>query len=101
MPQATTQDSIDAQDGMIPPRETLLRLLALARPYLFVILAITLLTAAFAAGRYGRAYMMKPLLDGILVPAAEESRNAQPEHKALWPWDSTFLLLCIMFPLSL
>ena len=89
MPQARTQDSIDSQDGMIPPRETLLRLLALARPYLFVILAITLLTAAFAAGRYGRAYMMKPLLDGVLVPAAEENRNAQSEHTPLWPWDST------------
>jgi len=89
VPQAITQDSIDTQGGMIPPREALLRLLALARPYLFVIVAITLLTAAFAAGRYGRAYMMKPLLDGVLVPAAEESRNAQSQHEALWPWDSS------------
>ncbi|MFP6640155.1 MAG: ABC transporter ATP-binding protein, partial [Myxococcota bacterium] len=28
-----------------------------------------MLTVFFAAGRYGRAYLMKPLLDGVLVPA--------------------------------
>ena len=73
---------------MIPPRETLWRLLALARPYLLVILAITLLSAVFAAGRYGRAYMMKPLLDGVLVPAAEENRSAPQEPTGLWPWEA-------------
>ncbi|MAI26925.1 MAG: hypothetical protein CMN75_12925 [Spirochaeta sp.] len=82
-----TQDQPPSQEEMIPPRETLWRLLALARPYLFVILAITLLSAAFAAGRYGRAYMMKPLLDGVLVPAAEENRNAAQADTALWPWE--------------
>ncbi|MEE3329041.1 MAG: ABC transporter ATP-binding protein [Myxococcota bacterium] len=82
-----TQDPRYTHEGMIPPREALWRLLALARPYLFVILAITLLSAAFAAGRYGRAYMMKPLLDGVLVPAAEENRASGQTPDALWPWE--------------
>ena len=78
------QDAMSASEGAIPTRQALGRLLAMARPYLLIILAIALLSAVFAAGRYGRAYMMKPLLDGVLVPAAEENRNRQHAHDDLW-----------------
>ena len=78
------QDAMSASEGAIPARQALGRLLAMARPYLLIILAIALLSAVFAAGRYGRAYMMKPLLDGVLVPAAEENRNMQHARDDLW-----------------
>ncbi len=51
----------------------------MAQPYILLIIAIVLLSGLFAAGRFGRAYMMKPLLDGILVPAAtSQSHFDQP-----------------------
>jgi len=53
------------------PSQTLVRLLAFARPYVALILAVAFFTLIFAAGRFGRAYLMKPLLDGVLLPVAE------------------------------
>ncbi len=47
------------------------RLLRYARRYLPLILLALLFTATFAAGRYGRAYLIKPLLDEVLLPYQE------------------------------
>jgi len=46
----------------------LLRTLAYAKPYVSLIMLGFFLTAAFAGGRYVRAYLMKPLLDEVLLP---------------------------------
>jgi len=45
------------------------RLLAYAAPYKAQIALALLCAIVFAAGRVGRAYLMKPLLDDILLPA--------------------------------
>ena len=49
--------------------QVLTRLGRYARPYLAIIIVATLLVLLFAAGRHGRAYLMKPLLDEIILPA--------------------------------
>ena len=50
------------------------RILRLLKPYAGLILLVVLCTLVFSAGRYGRAYLMKPLLDGVLVPVETESQ---------------------------
>ncbi len=52
---------------------TLRRLLAWARPFLALLLIAFACTIVFSAGRYGRAYLTKPLLDGVLIPVVETS----------------------------
>ncbi len=54
------------------------RLLGFARPYAPLLAAVAIFTLLFAAGRFARAYLMKPLLDGILVPVAEGEAPAAP-----------------------
>ncbi|MFQ5418322.1 MAG: ABC transporter ATP-binding protein [Myxococcota bacterium] len=51
-----------------PSRSSLIRLLAYARPFAALILLAVALTAALGAGRYTRAYLMKPVLDDVLLP---------------------------------
>jgi ABC-type multidrug transport system fused ATPase/permease subunit len=57
-------------------RATLRRLLGFTKPYLPLLLAAFLCTVLFSAGRYGRAYLTKPLLDGVLVPVVSEDEAA-------------------------
>ena len=45
------------------------RLLRYALPYLPLIALALLFTIAFGTARYARAYLLMPLLDGVLVPA--------------------------------
>jgi hypothetical protein len=45
------------------------RTLSFAKPYLAPIGLSIALTLVFSAGRYGRAYLMQPLLDNVLLPA--------------------------------
>jgi len=63
------------------PLVVLRRLLGFARPYTGLILAIAVFTLLFSAGRYGRAYLMKPLLDGVLFPVT--SSETAPDSSAL------------------
>jgi len=51
----------------------LLRTVAYAKPYVPLIILGFFLTAAFAGGRYVRAYLMKPLLDDVLLPVQASS----------------------------
>jgi ABC-type multidrug transport system fused ATPase/permease subunit len=51
----------------------LLRLLRYARPYWLPILATAVFSFAYAGGLTGRAYLMAPLLDGIVLPTAKVS----------------------------
>ncbi len=45
------------------------RMLAFARPYIGLITVAALLNLVFSGGRYARALLLKPLLDGVLLPA--------------------------------
>jgi ABC-type multidrug transport system fused ATPase/permease subunit len=51
----------------------LLRLLRYARPYWLPILVTLVFSFAYAGGLTGRAYLMAPLLDGIVLPSASVS----------------------------
>ncbi len=59
-----------------PRRPALLRLLAYVEPYVPLILLSILLTFVVSAGHYGRAYLMKPVLDDIVLPATSLNRPA-------------------------
>jgi subfamily B ATP-binding cassette protein MsbA len=65
----------------------LARMLSFAKPYLAVIAISIALTLVFSAGRYVRAYLMKPLLDDVLLPA-HATRVAETDDVAgleTWP----------------
>ena len=47
---------------------TLRRVVGYARPVLVPIALVIVFTLVFSAGRYARAVLVKPLLDGVLVP---------------------------------
>ena len=66
---------------------TLRRMLGFARPYAWLMLAVLVCTIVFSAGRFGRAYLMKPLLDGVLLPVAEAptTPEAAPTTEAAAP----------------
>ncbi len=74
---AQPRDGVAAA-GAASPLATLRRILALARPHLGLVVLVAVCTIVFSAGRYGRAYLMKPLLDGVLVPVAEEEATSGP-----------------------
>lgn len=54
---------------------TFVRLLGFARPYLGVVLLALLFSLAYAGGRSLRAYLMKPLMDEVLIPAGRLSSD--------------------------
>ncbi len=54
------------------PLGILRRMLEFARPYVVIIALIGVCTLIFSAGRFGRAYLLKPLIDGVLVPVAAD-----------------------------
>jgi len=68
------------------PLGILRRMLAFARPHLGVIVLVAVCTLVFSAGRYGRAYLMKPLIDGVLVPVAADATSSpdRPVGEAGW-----------------
>ncbi|MCP4038823.1 MAG: ABC transporter ATP-binding protein [bacterium] len=53
------------------------RMLGFAKPYLAAIALSVALTLTFSAGRYARAYLMKPLLDDVLLPAHAAVADAE------------------------
>ena len=85
--QEPAQDAPPARDDRKPqitPRSgvvrPLLRMLGFARPYTGVIAIAAIASLVFAAGRYGRAVLLKPLLDDVLLPA---TAAATPEPVTL------------------
>ncbi len=58
--------SVTPQSGVLGP---LLRMLGFAKPYAWLIGLAAFVNLVFSAGRYGRALLLKPLLDDVLVPA--------------------------------
>ncbi|MBW2272845.1 MAG: ABC transporter ATP-binding protein [Deltaproteobacteria bacterium] len=55
----------------------LLRTLAYAKPYVALVVLGFFLTIVFAGGRYVRAYLMKPLLDEVLLPVQASSGSGE------------------------
>ncbi|MGH0034305.1 MAG: ABC transporter ATP-binding protein [Myxococcota bacterium] len=56
----------------------LLRLARYARPYLALVALALFFTLLFAGGRYGRAYLTKPLIDEVLLPSQAAAAGAAP-----------------------
>jgi hypothetical protein len=47
----------------------ILRLVRYARPDVGAILVAIVLASVFSAGRYGRAYLVKPIFDDVIAPS--------------------------------
>jgi len=71
------------EDGARHGRSPVVRLIAYARPFTALILLAVALTAAFGGGRYARAYLMKPILDDVLLP--QQALSLQPSLPAWMP----------------
>jgi subfamily B ATP-binding cassette protein MsbA len=56
----------------------LVRLIAYARPFAAIIVFAVALTVALSGGRYARAYLMKPILDDVLLPQQALSQHMTP-----------------------
>ncbi|MBW2287532.1 MAG: ABC transporter ATP-binding protein [Deltaproteobacteria bacterium] len=52
-------------------RSPIIRVFLYARPYLALILLLVTLTIGLSSSRYARAYLMKPILDNVLLPQQE------------------------------
>jgi len=63
------------------------RLLRRSRPYLMAIVLVALSSTLFAASRYTRAYLVKPLLDEVMVPVAsiQQADPSEPDSAASDP----------------
>ena len=78
------------ETGSVP---RLLRLLGYAKPYWPLIIITVVFSLVYAGGLTGRAYLIQPLLDGIVLPSAQISSlteamegtklEATPEQLAL------------------
>lgn len=62
-------------------RSALVRLFGYARPFAGLVLLAVLITVAFSAGRYARAYLMKPILDDVILP-----QQTLSQHGAVPAW---------------
>ena len=63
---ATPGVRVHPENGVIGP---LFRMLAFAKPYLTPIGLAAVFSLLFSAGRYGRALLLKPVFDNVLLPA--------------------------------
>ncbi len=70
---ATPRVRVRPQDGVIGP---LFRMLVFAKPYLLLIGLAGLFNLLFSGGRYGRALLLKPVLDDVLLPAQAGDTSA-------------------------
>ena len=61
-----------SQDSDLGAARPLRRLVARARPHAPAIALAVVLALAFGVGRYVRAYLMKPILDDVLLPGASD-----------------------------
>jgi subfamily B ATP-binding cassette protein MsbA len=68
----------EANRGSPHGRPVLLRLLAYARPYAALIALTLLLSGALSAGRYARVYLLKPILDDVVLPHQALTSSGSP-----------------------
>jgi subfamily B ATP-binding cassette protein MsbA len=73
--ETTTSTSATAPRIRVQPESGVwkptLRLLGFARPYVGLLAGAMVFSLIFSGGRYGRALLLKPLLDDVLVPAQQ------------------------------
>jgi hypothetical protein len=62
-----SQHEADSDEGR--GRPVLIRLLRYARPYVTLMLVTFALSGLFSIGSYARAYLIKPVLDNVVVPS--------------------------------
>lgn len=68
-------------------RTALKRLMWYSKPYLWLLALALCFSVLYSAGRYGRAYLMKPLLDEVMLPAAAEKANGGTSADVFgWPF---------------
>ena len=60
--------SAELEPGRTPVGVLLRRMLVYSKPYLGILAAAFVCAMILAAGRFGRAYLMKPLLDDVMMP---------------------------------
>ena len=65
----STESDAAAARAPISLRSALWRLFGYARPYVWPIAAAFLLASLSQRGRYGRAYLIKPIFDDVIAPA--------------------------------
>jgi subfamily B ATP-binding cassette protein MsbA len=71
---SVAQHEADSHEGR--ERPVLIRLVRYARPYVALILVTFALSGLFSVGSYARAYLIKPVLDNIVVPSQSEGGAA-------------------------
>jgi len=72
-----------------PGQSSFARLLGFARPYLGLILLTIFFAGLYAGGRSLQMYLLKPLLDGVLLPQYAQPASAATSHEWSWsfrPW---------------
>jgi ATP-binding cassette subfamily B protein len=79
----------ETDEARAPRVGVLVRILVFARPYAAALMAVAIFTVLFSAGRYARAYLVKPLLDGVLMPVAEAPESAAGERARTDDWLSS------------
>ena len=57
-------------------RSPLLRMWVYVRPLAGLVVIVVLLTLALSGGRFARAYLMKPILDDVLLPHQAHSLDS-------------------------
>jgi hypothetical protein len=86
----TAQTQVEEKHSRAPAMQLLSRLARYAKPYIWVIVLSFAVSAVLAGGRYGRAYIMKPLLDDVLIPfQLMSSEDGRDEDLPLIPLESS------------
>ncbi|MEE9607700.1 MAG: ABC transporter ATP-binding protein [Myxococcota bacterium] len=67
-----------AAPGAAPPRAALWRIFGYARPHAALVAVSLGLSLAFGAALYARAYLVKPILDDVLLPQGAAVAAPQP-----------------------
>ena len=82
----SSSERADDASARSSSQHPLVRLLAYARPYVGLILLAVVLAVGFSAGRYGRAYLIKPVFDDVIGPsqALHQAGDSLPFDIADW-----------------
>jgi subfamily B ATP-binding cassette protein MsbA len=77
------------------------RLFGLSYPYWHAILTVFVLGGLFAASRFVRAWLTKPLLDEILVPAANNTLMFDAVKGRLWELGVIIVITLLVTPVAM
>ena len=77
------------------------RLVGMTLSHWRALLAVFIFSALFSASRFVRAWLAKPLLDEILVPAANNTLDLQAVESRLWQLGVIFGIALIITPVAM